>query len=318
MKFAIYGAGAVGCVIGARLHLAGAEVTLIARGAHLDTLQQQGLQFDDNGTRSTLPLRALASAEEAGVQDAVFLCCKSYDLPAIAPQLAPMLADHTTIIPVGNGIPWWYFHLPNIPLSGFTPPCLDPERLLQAHIAPERILGGVCYMGASVTAPGCVKNVETPRVVIGEPALSTSPRLTTFGGWLEKAGFNKPTRTNIREIIWWKLCWNIAFNPLSVITGKNCAEMVADDAILARVRAIIAEMNQLGTAIGLTTLVDAGQHIQGAATMGAFKPSMLQDAERGKRLEIEAIITAAVEIAGKAGISVPTLEALHEEIQKFS
>lgn len=323
MKIAIYGAGAVGGNIGARLHQSGQEVTLIARGAHLAAIKTNGLRLVNKHPEalSNITLRIPATDDPATLppQDLVILSCKSYDIPLAAERITPLLGQNTVVLPVGNGIPWWFCEALPGKLAGFRIAALDPNNRIPQFIAPERIVGGLCYLGSGVEAPGVVTCYDKrPKIILGEPSGAVTPRAEALRQIFYDAGFSTSLSDHIRSDIWNKLCWNIAFNPLSVVTGLTSYELATEEPHLTTIRLVMEEMAVLAQALELGIPVDVESHLKAAIRTPGHKTSMLQDHERGKHLEVEAIIGSVVEIATHLGTPAPQITKLAYEVRKFA
>lgn len=316
LKIAIVGAGATGCILAEKLHNAGAVVTLVARGETYDALSTQGFSISDiEGVRQVkLPVVNTFNTQDAGVQDYIVIATKATALNDIAPHLPPMYHEETTVIPACNGIPWWFLLQHPCPLENQTIECLDTHGLLAEHIPISRVMGGLFYMAGTNLGAGRVHNGGRPRFVVGEPNGTLTFRSERFHNLLENAGFHDEIADNIRTQILLKLCWNIAFNPIAAITRKTSIEMAEDENIVVRARAIMEEMRKLAFALNVPLPLDIEHHMVLTRKAGAHKPSMLQDAEKGKPLEIEAIIGAACELAKKLKVEMPETQSLYKEL----
>jgi 2-dehydropantoate 2-reductase len=316
MHAVIYGSGAVGAVIGAKLALSGVDVTFIARGAHLKALQENGLTYiTQKGEQQITNARFISEADDCPKADYLFLCVKAYDLPSIAQHVPRFAGQHTTIVSVQNGVPWWHF-LASGNLDGFVPPSLDPNGALQKHIPLAQVLGGVIYMAGSITAPGVAQNLFSATFKVGEPDRSLSPRLNTLVEMLETARFKAPLAQDIYQEIWLKLCWNVAFNPLSVLAELSSGGIAENPEWRKQAATIMEELGQLAKAIGIAISFNIEERLSIGTQAGKHKPSMLQDYEAGKRLESAAIIGSVVEIAKHAGCATPTINETYEKLIK--
>jgi len=319
-KWCIYGAGAAGCTLAAQLDNK-VTVSLIARGNHLIALQQKGLHFTDSkGNDSIHHFFATDSSNDLPPQDIIFLAGKSQQLPEMATNIAPLLHKETIIIPISNGIPWWFFHGTEFEREINLESQLDPCGILHKNIDQDRIIGGLLYMGASITNLGHVINRTQTRLIIGEPNPHKNSRCQPIVNILDKAGFKKPLSNNIRVDIWKKLCWNTAFNPLSVIYQLPNGGLIDDPKIRNRAIAIMQEMQIIAAALNLPLELDINSHIAINERSKNHKPSMLQDFESNKPLETNAIIDAVVHIANCININTPnttdTQQELHTIIQQ--
>ena len=314
MKIMIYGAGATGCVLAAKLVCTGAELTLVARGAHGKALKEHGLRVITPVREDRFQLHVVEHPEEAGVQDMVFITTKAYSMAEIAPHIPALLHSDTRVIPVCNGVPWWFLFGLDGPLKDRPLTCLDPENVIRKHIPFAQVIGGVIYMAAALRAPGITTSDAPPRCIIGAPDGTPTPHTNHLAAILQEAGFKDQQSTNIRAAIWRKLSWNIAFNPLGVLHRLPSAALAEDPEIREHARAIIAEHKQVGEALGLHATIDADEQIMLAERAGMHKPSMLQDFEAGKTLETEALVGTVVEIAGMLDIPIPTIRQLYRDL----
>jgi len=311
MRICIYGAGAMGGYLGALLAESGIEVTLIARGAHLAAMQQQGLRVISGGVERLVWPRCTDDPGAAGEQDAVILALKAYSLASAAESMGPLLGPETMVVTAQNGVPWWYFHRHGGPLDGRRLACLDPDGRLWRSLAPERCIGCVLYPAAEIAAPGVVRHSFGNRVILGEPDGSDSRRCRQLANTMTAAGLDAPVHPNIRQEIWTKLWGNLSFNPLSVLTGGTLAEIAQDRGTRSVVRQMMAEAEKVAKTIGITFPVDIETRIERANSVGAHKSSMLQDYERGRPLEIDALLTAVIEIAQAVEADTPLLDTIH-------
>lgn len=310
MKIAIYGAGAIGGLLGFHLADAGAEVTLIARGPHLAAMREKGLTMIDESGERSLPVKAVQDPAEAGPQDYVLITLKASSVSAIAEPMQPLLGPETCVVTAQNGIPWWYFHAVGGEHEGRRIESVDPGGRLWSLIPPERCLGCVVYPAAEIERPGVIRHVYGNRFMLGEPDGSKSERATAISKALTKAKFKAPVRPSIRDDIWLKLWGNLSFNPLSALTGATLEQMAADPGVHRLAAAMMTEGKAVGEALGVSFSVDVETRIGWAADVGAHKTSMLQDLELGRSMEIDALVTAVAELGDIAGIETPMIDAV--------
>ena len=305
MRFAIYGAGAIGAYLGARLALGGEEVTLIARGPHLQAMRDNGVSVrSPQGDFQAQPA-ATDDPRLVGPVDFVFLTVKAHSLSEIVPHLGPLLGPETAVVSAQNGIPWWYFQRHGGEWEGTHLESVDPGDIIFQHIVPERVIGCVVYPSAEIVEPGVIQHIEGERFSIGELDGSSSERCRTLSAALIKSGFRAPVRPQIRQDLWVKLLGNVAFNPLSALTRATLAEMTSNPAVGTIARSMMAEADAVAKALGVEVPVTIEQRFAGAQRVGHHKTSMLQDLEAGRRLELESIVGAVLELGGKLGISMP-------------
>ena len=311
MKIAVFGAGAIGGYMAARLAAAGEDVTLVARGAKLAAIRRDGLRLVEEGGETVTRPACTDDPAEAGVQDYVVLAMKAHSVPAAAPRLAPMLGPDTAVVPAVNGVPWWFFHRLGGAWEGRRLGSVDPDDVQWTHIGPERVIGCVVYPAAEVVAPGVVRHVSGERMPVGEPDGTRSERARRLSRAMIAAGMKAPVRPRIRDDIWIKLWGNATLNPVSMLTGAALDAIVGDDAVRAAVRAMMVEVDSVGQRLGLRLPIGVDRRLAGAAAVGAHRTSTLQDYEHGRAVELEPLIGAVVEIARMVGVETPTLDLVY-------
>lgn len=306
MKICIFGAGAIGGLMGAKLAAKGdVDVTFIARGPHLAAMRENGVKLISEGTEQIVHPRCVESAEEAGPQDYVLVTLKAHSLPSAAKQMQPLLGPDTAIVSAVNGIPWWYFHGLGGAYEGRIVQSVDPDGQVSALLPPSRAIGCIVYPAAEVTAPGVIDHSYSDRFSLGEPDGSRSPRAQALSEALIAAGFKAPVRPKIRDELWVKLWGNMAFNPISALTTATLDVLTGDEGQRGVARAMMLEGQRVAEALGVRFAIDVDKRIAGAAEVGAHKTSMLQDLERGRPMEIEALLGAVVELADWVGEAAP-------------
>lgn len=310
MKICVYGAGAIGGFIGARLALAGQEVTLIARGPHLQAMQQNGLKLISEGKTETVRLRCTADAREAGHQDYVILSVKAHALPSIAEAVQPLLSEKTALVPAINGVPWWYFYkLPgaheNTHLQS-----VDPGGVLWEKLPPSRVIGCIVYPAVEVIEPGVLQHLYSNRFDLGEPDGSKSERAQAFSQAMIKAGLRCPVRARIRDNLWVKLWGNLSFNMICSLTMATLDVVTGDPGTRSVARTMMLEAQAVAEKLGVTFPLDVDARIAGAQEVGVHKPSTLIDLERGRPMEIDALLGAVVEMGRLVGLPVPTCDTV--------
>jgi len=308
MKICIFGAGAIGGFLGARLIRAGEDVTLIARGAHLDAIREKGLRIIEEGETYTVEGRAVGTPLEAGPQDVVFITLKSHSAVLAARSMTPMLGPDTVVVTAMNGIPWWYFYGEKGRYENHRLESVDPGGCQWDIIGPQRAIGCVLYPAAEIVEPGIIRNMEGERFILGEPGGGKSSRCKAIAGVLDAAGLKAPISPRIRDDIWIKLWGNLAFNPISVLSGLTLEDIVADDKWRGEVRAVMLEARKIGEALGVRFLVDVDRRIEGSRKIGAHKTSMLQDFEAGREMEIDALVTVIQEIGRLVEVPSPCID----------
>jgi 2-dehydropantoate 2-reductase len=309
-RICIYGAGAIGGYLGVQLALAGVDVTLVARGAHLETMQQHGLKLLIDGEERVAHPLCLADPAQAGPQDYLFITLKAPSVPAIVENLLPMLGPETAVVMAVNGIPWWYFYQMEGPWQNYQLASVDPDGKQWRMIGPERAIGCVVYPATEVIAPGVIQHVEGNRFSLGEPNGEKSERVARLSQVLQQAGFKAPIRSQIRNEIWVKLWGNLAFNPISVLTCATLDVIASDPETRAVARAMMLEAQAIGEKLGIRFGVDIEQRIDGAEAVGAHKTSMLQDLERGRPMEIDALLTVVQELGHLVEVQTPIIDVI--------
>ena len=314
MKICVYGCGAIGGLLAVRLAHGGAEVSALARGAHLAAMQANGLTLlpAKGGDSLTVSIDASDDPADLGQQDVVFLTMKSCAVPDIADSIAPLLGRTTAVVTAYNGLPWWYFYgLDNdFGIPGLA--SVDPGRKLWQAIGPERAIGCVVYPAATVESPGVVRHVFGDRFTLGEPDGAESARLVAIAAAMQLAGFATHVTGEIRTDIWTKLAANAAFNPVSVITGKTLSEMMDDAATYRLLQQVMEEVIRVAAALDVDVPVIAGQLLAVVRQLGNHKTSMLQDFAAGRPLELGSVVDAVVELASLRGVSVSNLHMVRE------
>jgi 2-dehydropantoate 2-reductase len=305
MKVAIFGAGAIGGFLGVKLAQAGVDVTFIARGPHLAAMQENGVTLRSEGESVTVHPRCLASAEEAGVQDYVVVTLKAHGLPAAAPAIAAMMGPDSAVVTGINGIPYWYFYGLDSPYRNRVVESVDPGGHLWSALHPSRAIGCVVYPAAEVIEPGVIEHGYGDRFTLGEPDGSRSARVEAFSRALIAAGLKAPVRPKIRDELWVKLWGNLAFNPVSALTTATLDRIIADDDLRGLCRSMMLEAKTVAEALGVRFGIDVDKRIAGAADVGAHRTSMLQDLERGRPMEIDALLGAVVELGAVVGEAMP-------------
>lgn len=311
MKFLIVGAGAVGAYIGAKMSRAGYDVTMHARGPHLKAMQEKGVRVVSADDDFVARPRLVSDLKDAGTMDVVFLCVKAHGLPPLAAQLAPVIGPDTTFVSAQNGIPWWYFQGDDGPLAGTRLERVDPGGVISQAIEARRVIGSLIYFATEISEPGVVKHNEGNRISMGEPDGSRSERIQAIAKALIASGLRAPVTTHLRSEIWVKILGNIAFNPISALTGATLAQILNHPDTTDLVRNIMIETEALTKKLGLELQITIEQRMAGAAKIGEHKTSMLQDLEAGRPLELEAITGAVLEIAERIGHPMPQTRAVY-------
>ena len=315
MKVCVYGAGAIGGYLGVELAQSGVDVTLIARGPHLDAIRANGLTLLIGDERKVARVAATDSPAEAGPHDYVILGMKAHSVPPIVDGMAPLLGSDTAVVTAQNGVPWWYFHAFPGPHEGHRIESVDPGGAVWDTLGAERAIGCVVYPSCEIVEPGVVKHIDGKRFMLGEPDGSKSARVVALSKALTKAGLKAPVRAKIRDDIWLKLWGNCSFNPVSVLTLSTLEQMTSHAPTRAVIRHLMTEAEAVATALGVTFPVDVETRIDWGGDVGAHKTSMLQDLERGRPMEIDALVAAVAELGRLVGVGTPTLDAVLALVQ---
>ncbi|MER8630302.1 2-dehydropantoate 2-reductase [Mesorhizobium opportunistum] len=319
MKITIFGAGAIGGYLAAKLAIAGrTDLSILARGAHLEAIKADGLRLIEDGQETLAPVRAAAKAEELGVQDTVVLALKAHSLTPALDQIAPLLGPETSVVTMQNGVPWWYFHGVRGPLEGTRLNAVDPGGAIWQRIGPQRVIGAVVYPAVEVDAPGLIRHVEGKRFSLGEPSGERSERVTLLAEEMVKAGLQAPVREDIRGEIWVKLWGNLSFNPISALTGSTLAAIVADEGTRTLARTMMLEAQAIGESLGVRFPIGVDRRIKAAGDVGEHKTSMLQDLERGRPMEIDALVSAVQELGRLTNKPTPTIDAVLALVRRLA
>lgn len=317
MKIAVVGAGAIGGYLGARLALAGEDVTFIARNKNLAAINAHGFRLieEDGSERHASTVRAVQAMADAGPQDAVLLTVKAHQVVDLLPELRALFGPETMLVTMINGIPWWYFHALGGPHEGRGLDSVDPGGRIAAHIEPQRLIGSIVYPAAELLAPGVVKVVEGNRFTIGELNGERTARVEALSQALIRAGFKAPVSKDIRSELWVKLWGNLSFNPISALTHATLEDICRFPASRALAAGMMTEAQRVAEALGVRFRISLDQRIAGAEAVGAHKTSMLQDVEAGRAPELEALVGAVVELGRITGVPTPQIDAVYATVK---
>ncbi|HZP63373.1 MAG TPA: 2-dehydropantoate 2-reductase [Terriglobales bacterium] len=305
MKFLIAGAGAIGAYVGALMSRAGFDVTLLARGTHLEAMRKNGVQVKTSAGDFESHPEVAGSLDELGPVDVIFLAVKAHSLIQLAPQLKPLISPDTTVVSMQNGLPWWFFQGFGGNYDGLRLERVDPGGVISSAIDARRVLGSIVYFSTEIIAPGVIQHTEGNRISFGEPDGTRSDRSRQIAESLIASGLRAPITTHIRNEIFVKILGNVAFNPVSALTRATLAQMTSDPDVCVVVREIMCEAAAVAEKLGLDLPVSIDQRIAGAAKVGEHKTSMLQDLEAGRPLELEAIVGSLVELGERLAIPMP-------------
>jgi len=312
MKIAIIGAGAIGGFVGAQLAYAGEDVTVLARGATLEALNTQGIRvlMSDGTEKAVREVKATSDYSAAGPQDLVVLAMKAHQVEAVAANVPQLFAAHTVVVPMQNGIPFWYFHKHGGALEGRTVTSVDPHGVIVKHIPCERVIGCVVYPASELLAPGVIKQIEGNRFPVGDLDGSQSERVQRVSECFIRGGMQSPVLPDIRAEMWLKLWGNMTFNPISALSRATLAGICQYPPTRELARAMMTEAQAIATKLGITFRVPIEKRIAGAERVGHHKTSMLQDVEAGRPLETDALLGSVIELGRMTETPTPHLDAV--------
>jgi 2-dehydropantoate 2-reductase len=319
VKVCIYGAGAIGGFLGARIAATGlAQVSAVARGATLEALKRSGFELRLGGSRLQAPVRAAEDPRVLGDQDLVIIAVKGQAMPQVAAHIGPLLAANTTVLAAMNGVPWWFLDALPGPLKGARLEAVDPRGVVSAAIPARRALGCVVHLSATSPAPGVIEHRSGNGLIVGEPGGAVTPRLAEVSKLLADAGFDVTRSNRIEYDIWYKLWGNMTMNPVSALTGATGDRILDDPLVRDFCSAAMREAAAIGERIGCPVTQSPEERHAITRKLGALRTSMLQDAEAGKSLEIDPIVAVVKEIGGKVGVATPNIDALLGLIRLFA
>lgn len=318
MKICIFGAGAIGGYLAVELALAGHEVSAVARGEHLDAIRKRGLTLRIGGQEKTARIHASGNPAELGPQDYVLCALKAHQSYEVADKFAPLLGPDTAVVTAMNGIPWWYFYKEGGPREGQVLQSVDPGGRQWRLIGPERAIGCVVDPACEVAEPGVVEHHEFNRFTLGEPDGSLSPRVTRLSEALIAANFDAPVRDSIRWNVWLKLWGNVCFNPISALTHATLDRITSEPSLRRVCVLAMQEAKAVSEALGVRIderMIE--RRLDAAGKAVGHKMSMLQDLERGRSMEIDALVTAVQELGRLTGVPTPTVDVLLSLVQEL-
>jgi 2-dehydropantoate 2-reductase len=310
MKACIYGAGAIGGWIGVRLARAGAQVSVVARGATLDALQLHGLRLDERGDTVSAPVQSSSDPAELGVQDLVVIAVKAPAMAEVARAIGPLLGPNTIVLTAMNGVPWWFFEAFGGRFAGTRLKAVDPDGAIAAAIPGRHIIGCVVHASCSLHGPGHVRHHFGNRLIVGEPSGDKTQRVRDLVALLEKAGHEVVLSEQIQKDAWYKLWGNMTVNPISAFTGATTDRILDDDLVREFISRVMLEAREIGGRIGIPIEQVPEDRHQVTRKLGAFKTSMLQDVEAGKPVELDALVTVVRELGVLANVPTPYTDTL--------
>ncbi len=313
MKIAVIGAGSIGGLVGAKLALAGEDVSFVVRGANLEAIRRNGMKLvlHDGSEQLARNVKATSDYAEAGVHDVVVLAMKAHQLEAVLPQLPHLVGPHTLLVPMQNGIPFWYFQGHGGALAGTTVRSVDPGGLIARSIDARQIIGCVVYPASELVAPGVVRHIEGDRFPLGELDGRASERVQRLSSCFAGAGFKAPVLDDIRAEIWLKLWGNLTFNPISSLTHSTLVDICQFPLTRELATAMMTEAQAVASRLGIVFRVPLDKRIAGAEKVGKHKTSMLQDIEAGRAPEIDALVGSVVELGRLTGTPTPHIDTTY-------
>jgi 2-dehydropantoate 2-reductase len=310
MKTAIYGAGAIGLWLGVQLARAGAQVSVVARGATLRAIEQDGMVLHSQGHILCSPATAVQDPAALGVQDVVIVSVKSPALRDVAQHMAPLLGPHTIVLSAMNGVPWWFLQGFGGAYAGTQLKSVDADGSIARHIPASHIIGCVVHASCSTSAPGVAQHHFGNGIIMGEPSGDKTPRAEALHLLLLQAGLDAKMSDQIQKDIWYKLWGNMTMNPISAITGATTDKILEDDALRGFISSVMLEAKEIGIRIGIPIAQQPEDRHAVTRKLGAFKTSMLQDVQAGKAVELDALVGAVLELATLTGTDAPSTRAL--------
>ena len=308
MKICIFGAGAIGGYMGAKLAQIGTDVSLVARGPHLEAMKKNGLRLIEGESDLTVPVEASENPEDLGFQDYLIITLKAHSVPSIIEKVRPLVNEKTTIVSGVNGIPWWYFHKIGGEFEGAKLASVDPGNVQWESFGPSKVLGCVVYPAAEVLEPGVIKHIEGNRFSLGEPDGSKSDRALKLSKVLTEAGLKAPVRPKLRDEIWVKLWGNLSFNPISALTHATLDVLCTDIGTREVARKMMLEAQSIAEKLGVKFPIDVERRIDGGAAVGAHRTSMLQDLDQGRPMEVDALVTSVQELGRITNTPTPVID----------
>jgi 2-dehydropantoate 2-reductase len=311
VKVCIFGAGAIGGYVGVQLARTGVEVSLVARGPHLDAMRRNGLRLQKGSEETVVRPVCTNDPNELGQQDHVIVGLKAHQLSAAVEQMQPLLGPDTAIVTAVNGIPYWYFHHHGGALEGSVVESVDPGGLQWRGLGPQRAIGCIVYPATEIVEPGVIRHIYGDKFPLGEPSGDHTDRVQKLSEAFAAAGMQAPVLDRIRDELWLKLWGNLSFNPISALTHATLDVICTDPGTRAVARAMMVEGREVAERLGIHFRVDVDRRIEGARKVGAHKTSMLQDLERGRPMEIVPLVTVVQELGRKVGVPTPTIDVVH-------
>jgi 2-dehydropantoate 2-reductase len=319
MKICVVGAGAIGGLLAARLQQSGEQVSVIARGPHLQAIKSNGLKLiEEDGREVIARVAATDKIAEAGQQDLVILGMKAHQVAAVVTDLQTMYGPETAVLTAQNGIPWWYFFKLGGTFEGRQLDSVDPGGIVAANLPIERVLASVVYPAAEIVQPGVIKHIEGNRFSLSEIDNAETPRIKHISQTLTKAGFKAPVVSDVRSELWTKLWGNLSFNPVSALTHATLEDLCRFPLTRSLVADMMREAQSVGEALGIRFRIPIEKRIAGGEAVGAHKTSMLQDVEAGRAVEADALIGSVIELGRIVNVPTPHLDTAYALVKLLS
>jgi 2-dehydropantoate 2-reductase len=312
MRICVVGAGAIGGFMAVKLAAAGADVSVVIRGANLAAVRANGMKLiGEDGAETVQRFPASDRLADLGPQNAIILGMKAHQVAAVVEDVAAALGPDTTVVTTQNGIPWWYFYKHGGPHDGRRIESVDPGGLIRSLIPAERVIGCIVYPACEIEAPGVIRQIEGNRFPLGEPDGADTARVRLLAELFRKAGFKTPVLNDIRSEIWLKLWGNLSFNPISALTHATLAEICRHPSTRALAAAMMSEAQAVGEKLGVRFKVSLEKRIDGAEAVGEHKTSMLQDVESGRAIELQALVGSVIELGRITEVPTPTIDNVY-------
>ena len=310
MKICIFGAGAIGGLVGLKLQRGGADVSLIARGTHLDAIKTNGLTIHSEAGTAIEQMTATDNPADLGPQDYVIIALKAHQAWYAAEQIASLCSPDTAVVTLQNGIPWWYFYKLGEPFENHRLATVDPQNRQWNAIGPQRAIGATVYPAGEIVEPGVIKHIFGEKIGLGEPNRETTSRVQALAEILSAGGLEPIIYPDIRDDIWLKLWGNLCFNPISTLTRATLEDVATDPGTRGIAVQMMAEAREIGERLGVQFRISIDQRIRNAASVGAHRTSMLQDLEKDRSIELDAILSSVQEMARLVEVETPMIDAI--------
>ena len=311
MKICVIGAGAIGGLVAAKLAHAGEDVSVVARGPHLDAIARNGLTLVENGHEIVARVKASNRIADVGAQDLIILGLKAHQVAAVAADIPAVMGPQTLVMTAQNGIPWWYFLKHGSPHGGIRLESVDPGGVIADNLSVDQVIASVVYPAAEIERAGVIRHIEGDRFSLAEIDGSKSERILRVSEAFAKAGFKAPVVSDVRTEIWTKLWGNLSFNPISALTHATLEDICRFSPTRALATDMMREAQAVGEAFGIRFRIPLEKRIAGAEAVGAHKTSMLQDVEAGRAIEVEALLGSVIELSRIVDVATPHLDAIY-------